>query len=677
MDWELPKNVKDAMSTFNQHEKLPADLTSFDLSDCEMSDNEEATVTSSSDCEHEETPELEVSDCDHEEALDVTPSSNFSDCDYETAPEVTTSLSGCELSDNEEGDIIVHQNSVQSTPLIFPCLPSSWFSKQGSLCEANCMRTKIRSENGAISSDGLLSMNRSKVPGTLESNINNLLHCIEKETCDSRIKHMHALVDVARYILKNGSIVSTQDAGKVYTSSKEQCLKHYRMNSNHFYDIFSKHLNIIQIYVCDKAYLVHTDSRNVNRLLNSLVKDINVDAVVNGRAKERLENVFKTSLQYMDTHRDKKVLIGLMAALTSVNFTKQLQGLKSQKGTVSAKKSLFTNLDRYGHIRETSQIVRNDLDVRQQHLLTERIIYARKLKEIRTIQKGRGRKLKSHEFPELAAVLEYAFGEHDVQRGGGGLEAHPRLTTGTMYKACDSITTMKDAREMLLSLAPRGFTISLSSCYNYTENYREGSFQAKRHHAGKDVNASVSLRKPPRTGVDHLVINLHWSTANVNHLIDLAEEASSSVTISKDAKAIIPADIAPVQRPGHSWRKKDELPDHTWDQSRTNSITPMTFLFLKTKVTSTITEMNIPIGLQNTTLHITRSGKGVTLLYFSFFESATTLRCMNEILLLLSLSALDSFFRDSATGTLKKEFKGAVDLAHALRSAQCSVHFLF
>ena len=56
------------------------------------------------------------------------------------------------------------------------------------------------------------------------------------------------------------------------------------------------------------------------------------------------------------------------------------------------------------------------------------------------------------EFPELAAVLCYAFGEYDIPEcGGGGLEAHPRLTTGTLYMASDSATTMKKARKMLLT----------------------------------------------------------------------------------------------------------------------------------------------------------------------------------------------------------------------------------
>ena len=83
-----------------------------------------------------------------------------------------------------------------------------------------------------------------------------------------------------------------------------------------------------------------------------------------------------------------------------------------------------------------------------------------------------------------------------------------------------------------------------------------------------------------------------------------------------------------------------ELPDHTWDQSRTKAVTPMTFLFLKTKTT------DITLSDSVTTLHLTRTGQGVTLLYLSFFEPETTFRCMNEILYLLSLPSFDHLFRD-------------------------------
>lgn len=250
--------------------------------------------------------------------------------------------------------------------------------------------------------------------------------------------------------------------------------------------------------------------------------------------------------------------------------------------------------------------------------------------------------------------MEYAFGELDKQKGGGGLEAHPRLTTGTLYRGIDSVTTMKQAREILLTMAPKGFSISLSACYSYTDSYRQGSVQAKRHHSGKNVNASISFKKPPRTGVQEIVVNLHWSTCNVNYIIDTSKELSKSVVISKDARAVIMSDIAPVQQPGHSWKKR-ELPDHTWDQSRTNSITPMTFLFLETKITSTTSSG------QDIITHITRSGQGVTLLYLSFFEADTTFKCMNEIFLLLADPGLDTHFRDKVTGELKKEFVFIVD----------------
>lgn len=101
--------------------------------------------------------------------------------------------------------------------------------------------------------------------------------------------------------------------------------------------------------------------------------------------------------------------------------------------------------------------------------------------------------------------------------GGGGLESYPRLI---LYRSVDNVTTMKRAQEILLSLALEGFKISLSCCYNYTNNYRRGSLQAKRHHADRQVNADLSLRKPPQIGVSQLVVKLHWTTGNVNMLVD-------------------------------------------------------------------------------------------------------------------------------------------------------------
>lgn len=168
---------------------------------------------------------------------------------------------------------------------------------------------------------------------------------------------------------------------------------------------------------------------------------------------------------------------------------------------------------------------------------------------------------------------------------------------------------------------------------------------------------------PSRTKVDRLVVNLHWTTDNVNSLVDMPTSATSLV-ISKDAKAIVPSGIAPVQHPGRSWSKR-EMADHSWDQSRTNAVTPMTFLFLEKQVSSTRHSLSnsqgIGSGGSSSCLYVTRTGQAVTLINLSFFEPETTFKCiMNEIFLLLNLPELDVLFKDQ-DGKLKKEWIFVVD----------------
>ena len=91
-----------------------------------------------------------------------------------------------------------------------------------------------------------------------------------------------------------------------------------------------------------------------------------MDVIVNKRAQERLKD---TALEYMDTHSDRQVLKAVMAFLTSTKFAAELQGISSQQGTASARKSVVTALERYDDIKRTSQIVRSDLTNKQQYQL--------------------------------------------------------------------------------------------------------------------------------------------------------------------------------------------------------------------------------------------------------------------------------------------------------------------
>ena len=214
---------------------------------------------------------------------------------------------------------------------------------------------------------------------------------------------------------------------------------------------------------------------------------------------------------------------------------------------------------------------------------------------------------------------------------------------------------MKNARETILALAPEGFEISLSSCFNYTQNYKEGTYQAKRHHSGKGVNACIYFHKPPGTGVEQFVVNLHWSTHNVNLTLDYANQIPNNMFVdSRDAKAKIQADVSPVQRPGKSWWKI-VIPDHDWSRETQYSVTPMMHLFLET-------DLNLEkAGDIDSFSTVCRTGGVATLLNLSYFERETVHRVFYELFLLMINPCLDKYFRNRLTGRLKEHFVFIVD----------------
>ncbi|CAC5400242.1 unnamed protein product [Mytilus coruscus] len=230
------------------------------------------------------------------------------------------------------------------------------------------------------------------------------------------------------------------------------------------------------------------------------------------------------------------------------------------------------------------------LNDQQKRCILRRVKELKKKELLRHHMTGRGRQLKSEQNPNLVPVLEYEFGEGDTeQRGGGGMEAHSRLTNTIKYKSATNRTRMSDARETVLAAGPPDFNISLSTCYNYTQNYRKGTYQAKQHHEGKDVNAMISL-----------------------HTDISAENTDDTCIDSKDAKAAVRCNNS---LGGKTW-VVCEAPDHDWNQSRTNAITPMGHLFLETKIVKTLPD-NLSLELKinfveivhaSVNLHIQRLG---------------------------------------------------------------------
>ena len=100
------------------------------------------------------------------------------------------------------------------------------------------------------------------------------------------------------------------------------------------------------------------------------------------------------------------------------------------------------------------------------------------------------------------------------------------------------------------------------------------------------------------------------------------------------------------------------LPDHDWEQGRANAVTPMAHLFMETLYPE---KLNLPLTAPSSGISVTRSGKGINLIYLSHYEPETVFRQLNEILFLMVQPCFDKYFRNTKTGKLKQNFIFIVD----------------
>ncbi len=333
-------------------------------------------------------------------ASDYSPSTSDSEdkCVYRLPPESTEASESDDSSCSEidpcaDFDSMPPKSAAaspymkeNSMKLPFQSLSRSWYRKEQRLY--NIARDRLRNTR-SIERDSAIAfncMNRSLVQGSLESNLQSLHYKLNSGCSTAKACHYQAVCAVAT-LINHGPLVKTQEAGKVYLEYKGL---DKRKRSWECYENFSKHLNLVQVSLTlDTCYQILAVRLS---LINTIKGTVNQEAIVHKALTDSLKGLVTSSLEYMDTHRDRQVLKALLAELTSVNFTAKLQGLQSRQGTASAKKALRTNLQKYDDIKRTSQIVRSDMTTTQHHL-TQRIISSRKLHEIRTIAEGHGREL--------------------------------------------------------------------------------------------------------------------------------------------------------------------------------------------------------------------------------------------------------------------------------------------
>ena len=78
------------------------------------------------------------------------------------------------------------------------------------------------------------------------------------------------------------------------------------------------------MYIRGKAYIINNPTSDTEKFLSQVISilNLNCDQITQGK----IGHLYKESLEYMDTPRDKQVLKGIMAILSNISFTSRMEG---------------------------------------------------------------------------------------------------------------------------------------------------------------------------------------------------------------------------------------------------------------------------------------------------------------------------------------------------------------
>ena len=268
------------------------------ISSCDNSMQYDAYLDSESD--------KDISSCDNsmqydpyldsESDKDISSGDNpiQSDLDPDSESEKDTSSLAC---DSTVAMSVDPHLMYKDEKLPFPHLPRSWYIKEQRFYNATRDTLRKTKPVERDSTNTIICMNRSQVQGTLENNLENLHKTLSDQACsNAKACHYKAISEVGTFILLNGPLVKTQEAGTVYLKCKGL---DKRKRSCEYYEIFSKHLNLIQVYIFDTGYLLPDAWGRVETFIHTIKSIANTNDILNKTINNRLKCIFQSSLEYI------------------------------------------------------------------------------------------------------------------------------------------------------------------------------------------------------------------------------------------------------------------------------------------------------------------------------------------------------------------------------------------
>ena len=306
-----------------------------------------------------------------------------------------------------------------------------WYTERGINLTANMARSEERTRNPVIVEENQMKgLIRGTAKGTLAQNVEDLIEKVTTAGSSKQQNHLSAMISLVHHIMENGLLVLTQDLVKKYKEFKglKECS---RLESSRLLEIMSKHLNVAQIYIDGKGYVIENHGKEIVKIVESLQQMGKTDqTIVNQRVEEAIGSTYDTLLQYLDSKRDKDTVKTILTQITSAKFMGKLANVQDKRSFQYSKGIVGHNLQLFEDMKSEIQVIDPSKTEEAKRKKRNRLLQAMKLEKLCHVFKGRGRKLKCEEFPDLTGILEFAFGESDRVDRAGGRPRKPSETNG-------------------------------------------------------------------------------------------------------------------------------------------------------------------------------------------------------------------------------------------------------
>ncbi len=168
--------------------------------------------------------------------------------------------------------------------------------------------------------------------------------------------HLEGIAKAGEFLIEKGSIVATQKVSQVYRETKDLSVNVNEMSKSLF-EKMCRHLPICQVYINGRAYLIEDRLTDIVEVTEKIFLETSSSDKILQILEEKIGSTYKDALSFLDTYRDRNILKGLIAKLTSVRLATKPERKSSRYAVRNCLNSLEGNISSFNEIVRNSRVV--------------------------------------------------------------------------------------------------------------------------------------------------------------------------------------------------------------------------------------------------------------------------------------------------------------------------------